>query len=147
IREIEHLITNTDYLISYFEDHQLEDWRILDASKLEVFRIISLGITGFDNALSRNSMIESSMALGSLQQILLQYEGRKETLTLMLKGAIKYLQQHAEFESFDRAQFITQFANNISTEIAQLERNLPGPKIRYNRMLRQDVNTMFDLNA
>lgn len=147
IREIEHLITNTDYLISYFEDHQLEDWRILDASKLEVFRIISLGITGFDNALSRNSMIESSMALGSLQQILLQYEGRKETLPLMLKGAIKYLQQHAEFESFDRAQFITQFANNISTEIAQLERNLPGPKIRYNRMLRQDVNTMFDLNA
>ncbi|HAL53791.1 MAG TPA: cytochrome C peroxidase, partial [Sphingobacterium sp.] len=125
IREIEHLITNTDYLISYFEDHQLEDWRILDASKLEVFRIISLGITGFDNALSRNSMIESSMALGSLQQILLQYEGRKETLRLMLKGAIKYLQQHAEFESFDRAQFITQFANNISTEIAQLERNLP----------------------
>ncbi|MBB1646577.1 cytochrome C peroxidase [Sphingobacterium sp. UME9] len=147
IREIEHLITNTDYLISYFEDHQLEDWRILDATKLEVFRIISLGITGFDNALSRNSMIESSIALGSLQQILLQYEGRKETLALILIGAIKYLQQHAEFESFDRAQFITQFANNISTEIAQLERNLPGPKIRYNRMLRQDVNTMFDLNA
>ncbi|MGJ1438326.1 MULTISPECIES: cytochrome-c peroxidase [Sphingobacterium] len=147
IREIEHLITNTDYLISYFEDHQLEDWRILDATKLEVFRIISLGITGFDNALSRNSMIESSIALGSLQQILLQYEGRKETLALTLTGAIKYLQQHAEFESFDRAQFITQFANNISTEIAQLERNLPGPKIRYNRMLRQDVNTMFDLNA
>lgn len=61
IREIEHLITNTDYLISYFEDHQLEDWRILDATKLEVFRIISLGITGFDNALSRNSIDRKSV--------------------------------------------------------------------------------------
>lgn len=147
IREIEHLITNADYLISYFKDHQLEDWRILDASKLEVFRIISLGITGFDNPLFQNSMMEASVALGSLQSTLLHYGTRKERLFLTLTKAINYLQGNTDFNSFDRALFITQFANEISTEIAALERNQTGPKIKYNRMLRQGVNTMFDLDA
>ena len=70
IAEVGHLITNTEYLISYFSDHRLADWRILDAAKLEVFRIIALGITGFDNSLSLNSMEESSVSLESLREIL-----------------------------------------------------------------------------
>jgi cytochrome c peroxidase len=147
IREIEHLITNTDYLISYFKDHQLEDWRILDASKLEVFRIISLGITGYDNGLAQNGLLEAAVAFGSLQHTLRHYDTRKKTLFLTLAQAIRYLQENTDFNSFDRALFITQFANEISTAIATLERNQPGPQIKYNRMLRQDVNTMFDLNA
>lgn len=44
ISQVGHLITNTEYLISYFADQQLADWRILDAVKLEVFRINALGI-------------------------------------------------------------------------------------------------------
>ena len=147
ISEVGHLITNTEYLISYFADHQLADWRILDAAKLEVFRIIGLGITGFDNSLSLNSMEESSASLKSLRDILPLYINKKTSLLHDLDASMAYLHHNPDFDSFDRAVFISRFANNISAGIAQLEEDLPGPKIKYNRMLRQEVRTLFDSGA
>lgn len=149
VSEIGHLIKNTEYLVAYFADHPLADWRILDAAKLEVFRIITLGITGFDNALSLNSMEEAATALKSLRDLLPYYTGKNKGTDLLtdLDTAIAYLQCHPDFATFDRATFITRFANKISTGIAQLEQTLPGPKIKYNRMLKQEISTLFDADA
>lgn len=149
IRDVGHLITNTNYLLAYFTNQQLADWRILDAARLEVFRIIALGITGYDNGLSLNSMQESATSLQSLRDMLSYYTGKTSKTFLLeeMDTAIGYLHHHPEFESFDRAEFITRFANKISNGIAQLQRTLPGPKIMYNRMLGQDAGTMFDKDA
>jgi len=148
INQVNHLITNTEYLISYFHDQQLAGWRILDATKLEVFRILALGITGFDNARSLNSMEESAAALESLRDILVRYVHKKSApLLIHLDAAVAYLHRHPDFDSFDRAAFITRFGNKISAEIAQLEKDLPSPHIHYNRMLRQDAQTLFDADA
>lgn len=144
-----YLITNTEYLIDYYSDHAFADWRILDAAKLEVFRIITLGITGFDGAASLNSMQEAAVSLKSLQRVLKYYISRKKQSSLLqeLSTSIEYLMQHRDFNSFDRAAFITRYANKISTGIAALQQDLPGRKIKYNRMLNQEVNTLFDTNA
>lgn len=77
------------------------------------------------------------------------YVRKKDRLPLLkdIQNAVSYLNQHPDFNSFDRAAFITKYANNISMSIAQLERNLPGPKIKYNRMLNQDINSIFDVDA
>lgn len=149
ISEIRHLIINTEYLLSYFHDQQLADWRILDASKLEVFRIIALGITGYDNALSLNSMQESSESLKSLRNVLSFYinNNKKTSLLQDLDAAILYLYSNPDFDTFDRAIFITRYGNKVSAGIAQLEQNLPGRKIKYNRMLKQEARTMFDSDA
>ncbi len=149
ISQVRHLITNTEYLISYFADHQLADWRILDAAKLEVFSINALGITGFENPLSLNSMEESSVSLKSLRDMLSYYisKHRKTALLQDINASIEYLHHNPDFDSFDRAAFITRFGNRISTGIAQLEEDLPGPKIKYNRMLKQEAKTLFDSDA
>ncbi|HRQ50038.1 MAG TPA: cytochrome c peroxidase [Agriterribacter sp.] len=147
--EVEHLIINTKYLVDYFAGHELAGWRILDAAKLEVFRIIALGITGFDNALSLNSMEESAASLKSLRDMLPYYISRNNKTYLLrdIDSAIGYLHQHPDFVSFNRAVFITRFANKISAGIAQLERSLAGPEIKYNRMLKQEASTLFDPDA
>jgi len=108
-----------------------------------------LGITGFDNSLSLNSMEESSACLTSLRDILFFYINKKKKTTLLqdLNASIAYLNHNADFDSFDRAAFITRFGNEISTGIAELEQDLPGRKIKYNRMLRQEVRTLFDSSA
>lgn len=149
LSESEHLVTNTGYLLTYFSNHDLADWRILDAAKLEIFRIIALGITGYDNALSLNSMQESAVCLQSLRDIVSLYIGKQANSSLLgdIDTAISYLRQHTDFETFDRAAFITRFANTISFDIAQLEQSLPGPKITYNRLLRQEAKTLFDADA
>lgn len=147
ISEVRHIITNTDYLISYFHDQQFADWRILDAAKLEVFRIITLGITGFDNAIALNSMAEASASLKNLRNILSLYVNKKTLLLKDIEASIVYLDHNPNFESFDRAVFITHFGNKISAGIAQLEQDLPGRKIKYNRMLRQEAKTLFESDA
>ncbi|MBS1746561.1 MAG: c-type cytochrome [Bacteroidetes bacterium] len=149
VSDVEHLITNTNYLVAYFSDHDLADWRILDAAKLEIFRIIALGITGYDNGLSLNSMEESAASLQSLRDMLTYYVHKNDTTFLLqdLDSAIEYLQQHQDFDSFDRMEFITRYANKISSRIAQIQRALDGYEIKYNRMLKQDVNTLFDTDA
>lgn len=149
ISKVGHLVLNTNYLIDYFSDHQFADWRILDAAKLEIFRIIALGITGYDNGLSLNSMEESAASLKSLRDMLVYYVHKKSKTFLLqdLNDAIVYLHRHPGFVSFDRAEFITRYANKISSGIAQIQKTLAGPDIRYNRMLRQDVNTLFDTDA
>ncbi len=146
ISQVQYLIKNTGYLLSYFAGHQLADWRILDAAKLEVFRIIALGITGFDNSLALNSLEESAASLESIKDVVSLYITKKKQPDLFrdLDSAIAYLHDHPDFNSFDRAAFITRFANKISAGIAGLERALPGQKIKYNRMLKQEANTLFD---
>ncbi|WP_316753028.1 cytochrome-c peroxidase [Pedobacter gandavensis] len=149
IREVRHLISNTDYLVSYFHGQQFADWRILDASKLEVFRIVTLGITGFDNAQALNSMPEAAESLRSLKNILSLYVSKKEKKVLLqdLNASITYLDRHPDFNAFDRALFITRFGNKISAGIAALEQDLPGRKIKYNRMLIQEAKTLFDADV
>ncbi|WP_233577904.1 cytochrome c peroxidase [Hanamia caeni] len=145
---VTNLVTNTGYLVSYFTDHPLADWRILDAAKLEVFRIIALGISGFDAQHSGNSINECAESLNSLQDVLRFYLNKNSTPLLQdLSAAISYLHDNADFDSFDRAVFITRFANKISAKIARLERDLHGPGIKYNRMLRQEARTLFDSGA
>lgn len=149
VAEIKHLITNTAYLISYFHDHRFADWRILDASKLEVFRIITLGLTGFDNGTALNSIQEASESLKSLRNVLSLYVNKKKKTTLLqdIDASVNYLYHNPDFDALDRAVFITRFGNKISAGIARLEQDLPGPKIKYNRMLRQEAKTLFDPDA
>ena len=148
LREVDDLLTNTGYLVSYFTNHTLADWRILDAAKLEVFRIITLGITGFDAPLSLNSINECAASLQSVYDLLSFYTSENQTgLLNNIQSAIAYLHAHPGFDSFDRAEFITHYANPISTAIAKLQQDLPGTKIKYNRMLRQEVSTLFDSGA
>lgn len=148
VSEVRHLIVNTEYMMSYFSSFSLADWRILDAAKLEVFRIIALGITGYDNALSLKSMEESSIALKSLRDMLKLYiKGKNNKLLSDLDASISYLDDNSDFDSFDRAVFIKRFGNKVSAGIAGLEQELPGPKIEYNKMLNQQAKTLFDVDA
>lgn len=149
MKQLTLLQANCKIYAAYFGQHAMSDWRILDAARLEVFRIITLGITGFDNPLTLNSMQESAVSLESLQQVLAYYVGRNQDSGLMreLSAAIRYLQQNKDFESFNRAVFITDYGNKISAGITQLEHQLNLPRIRYNRLLRQDAKTLFDSGA
>lgn len=148
VHEVNVLIGNTGYLIPWFTNNKLTDWRILDAAKLEVFRIISLGIAGFDSQLTLTGVSESAAALQSLATVLSEYSrGKQRSLLRYIDEGVFYLQNNPDFNHFDRAHFIVQYANKISDGIAQLERKLPGRRIKYNRMLRQEAHTLFDAGA
>ena len=134
----------------YFANIDIMDGQVFDAAKLEVFRILTLGIAGFDGPLTQRSMRESAESLKSLKCVLNHYtadDDRLKKLTSQISAATVYLRSHSDFNTFDRAEFITKFGNPITRGITDLERHLKIHVIRYNRLLRQDAETIFDPGA
>ncbi|SHM57987.1 cytochrome c peroxidase [Chitinophaga jiangningensis] len=121
------LIAYNDQLISIFrqliqnEDPVgFQDKWVFDAMRLEVYRIIALGISGYDSPVLLHSMPEAAAALTSIRQVLAMYDpviASDEMVTArdtLFNKAVQYLHTHSNFNRFDRLHFITNFANPIS---------------------------------
>lgn len=149
IRQLTMLQTGCDEYKSHFANVDILDWQVFDATKLEMFRILSLGISGFDNPLTLKSSQESEASIESLKVALAYYEddGSAKNLTSELDGAADYLKHHTNFNEFDRAAFITQYGNPITTDITTLEKRLNIKESTYNRLLNMDAKTMFEKGA
>ncbi len=141
------ILENLQLLKAYFSNIPIASWQIFDAAKLEVFRMETLGITGFDNALSRNSMEECTVSLAVLKKVLTQYVSPNDSIQNLLYKSIVFLSTNKDFNSFNRAAFIRNYANPLTTAIETLRRKLNLEGYQYNRLLRQDIFTLFDSNA
>ena len=126
----------------YFQQADLQNWQIFDAVKLEVFRIETLGLNDFDDPLSKRCFAESAAALQSLQEVMHHYG-----MVTEFDPAIRYLQHPTTFDLFNRADFITRYANPLTRSLMSLKARIKMPDIRYNRLLNQDAATLFDANA
>lgn len=131
---------------SHFGNIDIFNWQVFDAVKLEVFRVVALGISGFDNPLTLKSMEESAASLRSLKEAMANYNGG-DSLRGKFDAAIGYLGGHSDFNGFNRAEFITGYCNPLSVGLSDLEGALKIPVTRYNRLLDQDAKTLFDTNA
>jgi cytochrome c peroxidase len=150
-----------------FKNVSILSGQVFDAAKLEVFRLLTLGLTGFDDPLSLHSTDECAAALDGVSTALAKYPAVSDSLNAsqatfdspdaaqasfaglmrLLKMAAADLRGHAEFNSFDRASFIVRYGNPLSKAISRLASEWKIPVIRYNRLLRQDATTLFDHDA
>ncbi len=126
----------------YFNNIDMLSGQVFDAARLEVFRIMTLGISGFDAQSSLNCLDEAATALEGVRAAIDHYGG-----SIPFQPAATYLRRDPDFDKFDRAYFITICCNPISAGLARLEGQLHIPAIRYNRLLRQDAATLFDKGA
>ena len=149
LKQIDVLQAACDRYRTRFKNIDILNWQVFDAAKLEIFRIETLGITGFDNPLTKKNMEESAAALEAVKKALIYYENKTDTgkLAERLSRATDYLSAHPAFDPFNRMEFITAYANPVTEEISDLETKLNIHVIRYNRLLNQDAKTLFDTNA
>jgi len=103
-----------------------KDFEIIESARIELVRIFSMGITGFDTPGSLNGLSESASALEGLQEILhpllLKLEvGRRANTEGLLLGAIQYLKRHDNFDTFDRLTFLTDYINPLYKELLQVQ--------------------------
>ena len=137
VRQLELLQRACDRYKMHFANIDILDWQVFDATKLEVFRIETLGITGFDNPLTLKSMEESAASLESIKKVLGYYGGEKD-----IDAAVRYLDSHAAFNAFDRAEFIKGYANPVTAGITNMVGSLGISMIRYKPVVepgRKDV--------
>ncbi|WP_020604644.1 cytochrome c peroxidase [Spirosoma spitsbergense] len=150
VHQVTILRSNVHRLRTISETNELTDSHVFDAMRLEVFRIISLGITGFDSPIDFSSLPESVAALESMQEQLGHYPltetdaALAEKLTKAFGQAISALQSARNFDSFDRLTFIDQQANVLSGLLLDAQNALQIPVFTENRLLSPSARTLTD---
>ena len=144
------LRSNVNRLRKISENNDLTDSHIFDAMRLEVFRIVSQGITGFDSPIAFQSLPETAVALQRMQQQLTYYELTKldaalaERLDNAFGRSIHTLQSARSFDEFDRLEFIRQQANLLSGLLLDAQNALKIPVFNEKRLLSTAARTLTD---
>lgn len=144
-REITSLRASLVRLKSTINQTELTEAHVLDACKLEIFRITITGITGFDTPLSGSGIAESSVSLKAVSAVLRVF-GENKTLQKQIDQAVSYVDQHPDFNSFDRMTFIRNYANGISKGILKWQNELKIKPLETELALHNNTTTLFDEN-
>lgn len=108
------------------ESLDLSNTHVFDALRLQLLRLISLGLAGGDNGLAQNSIPEAAVSLQAFEDYVLYYapdNAFRKTIT----SAKAFLQNNPSFITFDRARFLVDFARPLWNHlyVLQQERNIP----------------------
>ncbi len=135
---------------------KLNPQRFFIATHQQLFRIISLAISGFDTPVSQLGINESAISLESLDTIY-QYtiqhiiqEKDKELDSRFQKHiseAVSYIQKHQDFDSFDRFTFIRDYMNPITRDWVAIRKTSELWEGVNTQPFNYDAETFFDDDA
>lgn len=152
VQELGVLEANLTRLEKVSSSNELTDAHVFDAMRLEVYRITTLGITGFDSPVVLNSLPEALVSLETIEkyyQVYLQDQSvsnSKEVLQTLEKGK-KYLKSNTNFNAFDRAYFIKEILNPLSKGLFKTQSELGISLMKEQRGLKVTAQTLFDKDA
>ncbi len=129
---------------------QATDDRVWDAAKLEVARIVTLGISGFDSPVAGLSLTEGAAAFEGISRALAPYRTDTPewtTLDATLREARAALTASTGRDTFDHLEFIVAHANPVARAIDATRGALGIGVPTELRAFRMDAVTLFDSSA
>ena len=153
LHEVDILRSTITRIEKLIETNTLSDSNVLEACRLQVVRIMSLGISGFDSPVAFNSLREAFHALNGLKSILSFYnrDGQAEvsftTTANRFQKCLSYLDTHRDFNAFDRAEFIVEYLNPLSASIHQLQNGLGIPNNKWLSAIDMNKDNVFESGA
>ncbi len=142
VREVKKFVSVLGRARVILEGTELEEANLLNACKQEVYRIMVLGVSGFDTPLTNSGVQEAAVALQSVLEVL-SFFGESQQLQQLLQGAIAYTSEQKPFNSFDRMAFITRFANPITTAITEWQKEQGINPLSGQLVLNNQAATLF----
>lgn len=131
------------------------DAQVIEIARLELARVATLGIAGFDAPGTGEALVESAEALEGVRALLDAARGlraprvRKERAALdsSLVRAIAWLRGNPEFETADRLTFVAGYAEPAARALDRLRREARTASVLMPRAWRADVPSPYDANA
>ncbi|WP_373330741.1 cytochrome-c peroxidase [Salmonirosea aquatica] len=137
-------------LLYHFE---LTDAQILESLRINLIRVITLSISGYDAPELKTGIREAAVALKAMNEPLVLFIGREdipssdaEDLTRVLNQAIRYLDQNSDFDSFDRMTFLRDYALPLQTALARAVRGW-GLELQTEDQLNYRADHLFSRGA
>lgn len=154
IRKIKILSGNLKQIKEHLSVITISNAHIMDASKMELNRILALGITGFDSPIAFHSIPEAKNSLGSIGNLISKMDFKnpesiqceKEIKTL-INQAGNYCDLSTDFKAFNRVYFIKSFLNPISKKLAAFQKINKIEKTNRNNAVNPHAKTIFEKDA
>lgn len=150
LQQVKAVESSASDLPALLYDLEAGDPQVLESLRIELIRIIALGITGYEAPLLKSGIIESDEAMRSFRDQLQPYlapgEPRSDSLRLYLDRAIDFLHDHPDFDSFDRLAFLTRSALPLQHQLGLFIRE---KKLFLNtsKVLNYDAAHIFSADA
>jgi len=137
-------------LSSLLYDFRAGDAQLLESLRLELIRIITLDITGYDAPLLKSGIQESAAALRALdtqlQPFLQPGQPGSDSLRALLDRTLAYLRDHPDFDTFDRLAFLTTGALPLQRQLGLLIRE-KGLDLNTAGVLNDKADHLFSPDA
>jgi cytochrome c peroxidase len=124
------------------------DGQILESVRLELVRVMTLSITGFDAPLLKSGLDEASVSLQTIRQVLAPYIGRSND-DIVLKyftSCEAALSKNNDFDHFDRLRFLTTAALPLQEHVGRMIARM-GPQINEKGVLNYYAKNLFSEDA
>lgn len=113
----------------YQKGIQINHRHVFEASRQEIIRILTLGVTGFDTPGSANAIPEAVNAMEAVSHAMAFYQtaikeknaSLSDDIKALFKGAIQYLKENNDFDSFDRLTFLKTYINPLYAKVKEAQ--------------------------
>ncbi len=154
VRELKLMKSGITGLFRSIERVELNEPNVIEAVRLELFRVMSLSLSGFDSPVAGNSLSEISSALDGIQAILGFYskklssekEHSFEELSSKFADAQKFLKEHNDFNTFNHATFIKDHLNPLCQLVHEYQKSIGIENNKYITALDLEKSSFFDKN-
>jgi len=130
-------------LTSYLK---VSDAEVLDAARLEVARVATLGLAGFDSDRSGDAVSEGAEALHGTATLIRQSSAGTEAADTLDRAA-NYLAAHASFSALDRLEAITGYLEPAARSIHRSRLSLAEPVPALHQLWRSTRGSLFESGA
>ncbi len=147
VRTLRQILTRASTMLSA---QTVTDDRVWDAVKLEMARIVSLGITGFDSPVAGQSLAEADAALEGIARAIAPFRANDAgwvRLDSLLQGAQRRLRVATARDAFNHLEFLVQRANPLTRALNAQRVALGIGQPEERRAFRMQAVTLFDSGA
>lgn len=141
--ELSNISNRVQRLKALLPELEINESNIIDAVKLNLYRLITKGITGFDSPVTLNSIAEAKYSLQSTQAVLSSFTGTEEVVDA-IDEAKAFIKPATSFNEFNRAVFIEKYINRVCKLLALYQTKHNIPFIKENRAIAATATTLFD---
>ncbi|MGN6440166.1 MAG: cytochrome-c peroxidase [Agriterribacter sp.] len=125
LTNLEIVVTTAQGLPYYLHERKITEAEVLESIRLELIRVTTLGISGFDAPLLKTGVEEALSSLQSVEYNIQPWlrkssKSLADSLTHYLQQSIELLRRAPNFDHFDRLHFLTRGMLPLQTWLGKL---------------------------
>ena len=148
VRQCRFLETAAEDLPALLYNFKATDAQVLESVRIELVRVMTLSITGFDAPLLKSGLDEAFVSLQTINAVLKPYLKRAED-DIVWKYFVSCevaLAKTSNFDSFDRLYFLTHYALPLQEHLGRMISGL-GQEINEKGVLNYKAQNLFRPDA